>query len=257
MMRTSAFAKSLDGSAPAEPELPLIHTTTSRRLATIAESGILSPRPCAIFREPILYLFYGRPSYRDATSLPQRDINFCPVCFIFRPETVSKNLARIYPFDTGASVDEMYKPEINPDEALEKYVLPSTILSAQKVIEKFFDTNQQYILVNPKESIAFATNDETSKKYFKLITFGGSSECDDRKSAIECQSLAAINLNTDLMAIIMPLPFLDDHRIRTALLKDWRAHPLTYVTYNGTRPSEYNIKVRDCLRAYLKNWGMI
>ena len=31
------------------------------------------------------------------------------------------------PFDTGASTGEMYKPEINPDEALEKYVLPPTI----------------------------------------------------------------------------------------------------------------------------------
>ena len=120
-MRTSAFAKSLDGSAPAKPELPLIHTTKSKRLAAIAESGILSPRPCSIFEEPILYLFYGRPSYRDTNSLPQRDISLCPVCFIFRPETVSKNLARIYPFDTGASTGEMYKPEINPDEALQKY----------------------------------------------------------------------------------------------------------------------------------------
>ncbi len=199
MMSTSAFAKSLDGSTPAQPELPLIHTTTSRRLATIAGSGILSPQPCAIFREPILYLFYGRPSYRDATSLPQRDINFCPVCFIFRPETVSMRLARIYPFDTGASNKEMYKPEISPDEALQKYVLPPTILSAQQVIEKYFDTNQQYILVNPKESIAFASNDETSKKYFKLITDGGRPECDDRKSAIECQSLEDVNLYTDLI----------------------------------------------------------
>jgi len=94
MMRTSAFAKTLDGSAIAKPELPLIHTTTSRRLTTIAESGILSPRPCAIFREPILYLFYGRPSYRDTNSLPQRDISLCPVCFIFRHETVSNDVVR-------------------------------------------------------------------------------------------------------------------------------------------------------------------
>ena len=256
-MGTSAFAKSLDGSAPAEPELPLIHTTTSRRLATIAESGILSPRPCAIFREPILYLFYGRPSYRDTNSLPQRDISFCPVCFIFRPETVSRRLARIYPFDTGASVDEKYKPEINPDEALKKYVLLPSILSAQQVIEKFFDTNKQYIFVTPKESIDFATDDETSKKFYELITDGGAPECDDRKSAIECQSLEDVNLNTDLMAVIMPLPFLDDNNIRTTLLHEWRAHPLTYVTYNGIRPSEYHVEVRECLRVYLKNWGMI
>jgi hypothetical protein len=256
-MRTSAFAKSLDGSASAKPELPLIHTTKSRRLAAIAESGILSPQPCPIFEEPILYLFYGRPSYRDTNSLPQKDISFCPVCFIFRPETVSKSLARIYPFDTGASNKEMYKPEISSDEALQKYVLPPTILSAQQVIEKFFDTNQQYILVNPKESIAFALDDETSKKYYQLITSGGTDECDDRKSAIECQSVTAVNLKTDLMAVIMPLPFLDDDRIRTVLLQDWRAHPLTYVTYNGIRPSEYHVKVRECLRVYLKNWGMI
>jgi hypothetical protein len=151
----------------------------------------------------------------------------------------------------------MYKPEINPDEALEKYVLPPNILSAQQVIEKYFDTNQQYFLVNPKESIAFATDDETSKKYYQLITSGGTDECDDRKSAIECQSLEALNLNTDLMAVILPLPFLDDDSIRTVILQDWRAHPLTYRTYNGIRPSEYHVEVRDRLRDYLKKWRMI
>jgi hypothetical protein len=85
-------------------ELPMVHTTEYFRLPSIQSSNTLQASACKVFGEPLLYFFYGRPAYRDASQTsPTRDVGFYPICFVFRPGTIAKGAKRLYPFDSGAS----------------------------------------------------------------------------------------------------------------------------------------------------------
>ena len=94
-------------------ELSLIHTSRCEFLPSIATTHALEPQPCAIFHESLVYLFYGRPAYRSHRgSRGGEPIVLCPVCFVFKPRTVSRVVHRVYPCDTGAVAADRFHPEI-------------------------------------------------------------------------------------------------------------------------------------------------
>ena len=83
---------------------------------------------------------------------------------------------------------------------------------------------------------------------------GGSSECDDRCSAIEVQIAEEVKLREHLMAIVMPTHYLDDISLKQILIQEWRAYPLTYDADDGMRPTEFHGHVRSLIKAYYKTW---
>jgi len=61
----------------------------------------------------LVYLFYGRPAYRSTKGTKGGEpIALCPVCFVFKPRSVSRSLYRIYPCDSGSVARNRLIPEI-------------------------------------------------------------------------------------------------------------------------------------------------
>ncbi|MGE4183049.1 MAG: hypothetical protein AB7J34_24785 [Limisphaerales bacterium] len=252
-----AYAQFVEARAPVQPELPLVHTTEYERLSSIHASHRIEPRPCKVFGEPLLYLFYGRPAYRDPEkTTPIKDIAFCPVCFVFRPERHFA-IKRMHPFDTGALQKGYYEPEVSRTTAFNEFAVRAVMESAQRIIAGFFETNERYMRVKPMTALAFAPEDGDAEAYHRLITGGGDPKCDDRCSAIEIQTELAADLTRDLMAVVLPTSFLEDAQFRDTLLKVWRAHPLTYDTTVGMRPSEFHGEVRKLILDFYRTWKFV
>jgi hypothetical protein len=219
-------------------ELPLVHNTTCSRLREITGTGSLDPRPCPVFNEPLIYFFYGRPIFRPRGpgDSPDTRVVLCPVCLIFKPRAIEP-WSRVFPFDSGAASGGRFDPLI-PAAHRDRYLLQSTISTARRVVEAFFDTNNHYYLGDPRKLLDNGGVEEV-QKYFTLISSTGPAEFDDRRSAIEVQSRKAIALRDNLYAVILPAAFLDVLQIREAVVSEWRAIPITYETHRGAVPNEY------------------
>jgi hypothetical protein len=92
-MRFDDFLSTYSGELP---ELPLVHNTSCSQLEQILTTGILEPRDCSVFGEPLIYFFYGRPVYRSRKhgTSPDTRFDYCPVCLVFKPGALS-SLARL------------------------------------------------------------------------------------------------------------------------------------------------------------------
>ena len=212
-MRT--FREFIEAVTPNGKELPLVHATQCKHLNSIATSHLLAPKRCPVFKESLLYFFYGRPAYRDTDHhTPARAIPFYPLCFIFRPETVSKSAKRVFPFDSGAAVKSYYEPAVAASDALLRYAVAPTITSARQIIGAFFETPEDYVRANPKPRLTTTKTDKDARQYHKLINGGGHPDCDDRYSATEFSSEKPAKLRGDLMAVVLPLTFFRDEAKR-------------------------------------------
>jgi len=254
----AAFSDYVEKQGMALGELPMVHTTECFRLAGIQASNTLQAGFCDIFNESLLYFFYGRPAYRDASkTTPVRDVSFYPICFVFRPGTISKRVKRVYPFDTGALRRGLYEPAINPKVTLLDYQLPAAVESARKLVGGFFDTDERYLSSKPRPGMAFSPAEAEAESYYKLITGGGDSECDDRSSAVEIQISGCVDLSHDIMAIVLPTCFLEDANLAKTLLNVWRAQPLTYDADMGMRPIEFHGVVKLKVREFYRRSGLL
>jgi hypothetical protein len=254
----TSFSDYVQKEAMAPAELPMVHTTEYFRLASIQTSNTLQANTCMIFKEPLLYFFYGRPAYRDASqTTPTRDVGFYPICFVFRPDTIGKKAKRLYPFDTGASQSGLYEPAIKRTQAIADYPVPAVAESARKIVRCFFDTDEQYLSNKPKPGLSFSPAEDTVKSYYDLINGGGDPNCDDRYSAVEIQIAASLDIRLDIMAIVLPTCFLEDATLASTILKAWGAEPLTYDADVGMRPIEFHGVIRQKIREFYRREGLL
>lgn len=68
----------------------------------------LEPANCPVFREKIIYLFYGCPAYRAQHGNNARLKFEWPIILIFNPNKIEP-IHRVFPFDTGAFEKKLYK----------------------------------------------------------------------------------------------------------------------------------------------------
>ena len=91
------------------PLLPLVHITDVAAARTILGEKMLKTKVCRHYSsllkadEQLLYLSYGRPSYRGrshekTTGQALRK----PIAFILKPAAFVANVRRVSPFDSGA-----------------------------------------------------------------------------------------------------------------------------------------------------------
>src|SRR5262245_61130835 len=121
--------------------LPLVHTTAVEALKGFVKSECVQTRHCSVFKEHLIYLFYGRPAYRSSRGLtPSGLIAYLPICFVFRLNCQVGSLRRVYPFDSGAAYQGFYHPHIAAEDA-RKYELPPMVETAMRIVATFFQTN--------------------------------------------------------------------------------------------------------------------
>src|SRR5262249_24687405 len=196
-------------------ELPLIHTSRCEFLSNIATTHALEPQPCGVFRESLVYLFYGRPAYRsNKGSKGGESIALCPICFVFKPRTVSQAVYRIFPYDTGAVVGDRFNPELQASD-LTELALESQIDCARRFVSFMFERNSDYFLGKVETARSFMPGSVESR-FYKLLIRDGPVDYDDRKSAIEVQVNQAIALRDQLLFVVLPNEFLEEATIRDA-----------------------------------------
>ncbi len=254
----TTFSDYIQKQSMASTELPLVHTTEYFRLASIQASNMLQTNDCSIFKEPLLYFFYGRPAYRDSSqTTPTRDVGFYPICFVFRPATICTKAKRLYPFDTGASQHGLYEPAIKRTEALAAYQILDAVESARKIVSLFFETDEKYLSNRPKSGLHFASTEIDVESYYRLINGGGDPNCDDRCSAVEIQIAECLDIRHGIIAVALPTCFLEDEDLANTLLKVWRAVPLTYDGDIGMRPIEFHGAIRLLIRQFYRQSGLL
>jgi hypothetical protein len=251
------FANYVKACAAETAELPVVHSTRCERFSGIAATQSLSPTLCEVFNEPLLYLFYGRPSYASKMGTrPSTELAYCPVCFVIKADAVETGLARLYPFDSGAAHRGMFDPFI-PAGMLPTFALDPTIESARRIASAFFETNGNYYLGRARPDMVIPEAEVEAASYYQLITTPGEAAYDERRSSIEIQTRAELTLKNNLLAVILPDQFLDDPVIRRVVVKEWRAHPLTYLTFHGGVPMHYVRDIYSKLHTFLGEGGYL
>lgn len=225
-------------------ELPMIHTSLCEHLPNILLTDSLNPQQCHVFNESLVYLFYGRPAYRSSRGTNSGDApELCPVCFVFKPRTVSQNIHRVYPCDSGAISNNLFSPEILSAD-LDDLALEPIIESARKVVNLFFEHNSNYFVGKVATGKNFRTGN-IEARFYNLLRQKGPAGYDDRKSAIEVQTNTPVSLTNSLLFVVLPENFLDDDIIRGAIINTWNCDPITYATIQGDPPADYYTVIRE------------
>lgn len=232
-------------------ELPLVHTSRCEYLDSVASASTLNPRRCDVYKEHLIYLFYGRPAYRSVKGWSPGDSpTLCPVCFVFKPNAISKSVKRVVICDSGAVAKNLFDPELTSAD-LADLELDPRIESARKASHLFFKTNRDYFLgkvltgkVLPDRSI--------ERRFYSLLLRPGPADFDDRKSAIEVQIDKVIDLTDQLLFVVLPNEFLEEKSIRETIIYKWRCDPISYDTVGGDAPASYHVLVRDLVRRRLE-----
>ena len=210
-------------------------------------------RHCSNFDEDLIYFFYGRPAYRDVFD-PIIDDSYNPICLLFKPDCFS-SIKRAYPFDSGAYLKGLYKQHINEELNVSDFELKISINELSRIVTAFFGNNMNYYFGNFNKNIQFEYDDFEAKAFYSILSGSGKTVFDDRGYTIEVQIDENVSLASNIIAVILPYSALQNRTISNLIIKEWQATPLTYETYRGIRPAEYNGIFRDLIKDFLKIKG--
>lgn len=249
-----AFPSAISALPVGPSLLPLTHLTDYHRSLPIFQSGEISaPKPCPVFKENLVYAFYGRPSYR--VNFPNTDayttVSYAPVCFIFKPDMAP--IRRVFPFDTGGF--GLYKACFHHTDKVEDFSLDITPSSAQKIVGKFYGANVAYYDIKPLSGLTFGALDVAVQNYYNLIT-GTAHGGDDRNSAIEFQFDAPLKLSGNLLAVIAPDELANDSSVLN-ILSNIDAIAIPYKVPGRYRPIEFAIKFRELAEDFYRRNGYL
>jgi hypothetical protein len=250
------FRNFVQGAPPAQPHLPLTHLTDAYRFENARLSDELQPRGCKVFGEPLLYLFYGRPSYRvhpdeQASGLE----HYLPVCLLFKNEGMPPP-KRVFPFDSGAFAAGRYADAVHRDMALEDFCLEADPNTPGRVISLFFGSVEAYCLANPVTGVPLPVTEFEARSYAALVASQLRSNTDDRGSAIELQIDASLRLSAYAEAVVAPGPLLDDPDVR-AFLEAHGIERLPYEQLGRQRPSDFVSDLFRICREYYRRRGLL
>lgn len=231
----ATFIKALTGQSATAPALPLVHTTSSPTFEyDIGPQGKLAAKTCKVYKEDLVYFFYGKPSYRpaDEDALHHADMKqFAPVCLVIDvPASVRPR--RVLPFDSGAYHDGLMMREGHAHRSLRKELFELQGRDAPgAIVGLFFGSNLAYYyerpMSPPRTDPSLNTCVET---YISLITRTGSNRGDSRLNSIEVQFSQDIDLTVagTVLAVAMAEQLYQQREEIAETLKAWGAEPLLY-----------------------------
>lgn len=247
--------------APTAEELPLVHTTRCEVLPhIIANNELRCVNECDVFHENLIYFFYGRPAFKHETGdEPAAVIDPCPVCFVFKRQTIGNASKRVFACDTGAihyGIFEnlLYRAD---RDAMELY---SNIQSARQLVSWMFGGNSKYLIGDaidpaPPEAVAGSL----VARYYELLTspVALKKKPDDRRSAIEVQLESPVGVNDRLDYVILPGEKLGEAGVREKIVNDWNAKPIPYDYIRHRPPGEYRTLFYELLKPEFQRDGLL
>jgi hypothetical protein len=255
----SAFASYIEDKVPTTTlvAMPLFHNAKAVALWDILSKGALQPHYCEEFKEPLVYLFYGRAAYKVGADTGSRSDDFwSPVSIVMEPGCVP-SIKRIYPFDTGGFATR-YREHIPDYLSRDRFLLDGSPQIAQKLVDLFFGSNRNY-LRGKKEfrgaDVEFRHLEV--RAYLSVLNSAGSMPFDDRAYTIEYQIDSEIDLSKCVIAVSAPSEAFDDPQIYSLVVDQWKALPLPYDTFRGGNAEIQHGQMFVQVRAFLEHRGYI
>ncbi|MDI1259902.1 hypothetical protein [Aquabacterium sp.] len=158
---------------------------------------------CNVFKEALIYLFYGRPAYRAIESQQLRLSARAPVVLIFN-NVIERAGMRLFPFDSGA-FESRYEPWRHQDMQLSGFTMPCGQDAAERHVSEFFGSRDHYLAMAPIRPTRPYSGEFEVESIAEMLNDKSAEPADDRRLAIELQINRNLSLTTaDTFAIVVP-----------------------------------------------------
>jgi hypothetical protein len=212
-----------------EVKLPLYHTCSFTEARDYIRDKKLFPKHCTLFREKIIYLFWGRAEYRDYKA-PELSY-FRPVGFVFNAKIIPESI-RIYPFDTGAVDEDIYSEVLlktDFSDVKDNFVVGKNFQNAYSLIRIIYGTLENYIKQTPLDESKIIYDEKVKPEMERITKIHTKSykKPDLRKATIEVQVFDDIEFSIDsVLNIWAPGVVLSQYRDLIALLNELNLDPV-------------------------------
>ncbi len=255
----SALWQWLKKTPPHTKPLAWCHTTDAYGFRTILETGSLSPQLCSVFKEDLIYFFYGRPAYRLNNDAGAVQSAKAPVVIMLDPD-ITRRGRRLYPFDTGAFEAKRYAKWMHEKMKLTDFQLKCEPDAPKRYVSAFFGDNDNYLLqrsrARRKSADPLAFEVETIQT---MLADTDVSQSDGRRIAMELQVPTTIPLDaTAVLAIILP-----EDQLSSPIVKQFLRGTGKGIETVGYRRGElqlslaYQVALEDHATALNKQWGYL
>ena len=237
--------------------LPTMHSTSCLIGENILQEDKLSVKVCPVFKEPLLYFFYGKPSYRVSSKHSHKSRTDClrsPCCFIFDSHKIHAKY--IYPFDTGAYSSGIFEDMIPSEIDIKKFQLEPDPTNIPEYVRAFFGNNENYLQgISSIDDKSF--NNVVTFTLGQILSAKGTFEFDDRARTVEIISEDNLKVSDAIMAIIVPQPFVRNEAFKNFLKDHSDIDVITYFTHYPSDPASHNEAVFQKAIDYLKKRGEV
>jgi hypothetical protein len=232
---------------PVEGRLSLVHVTSAGYASQILRDEQIATKKCEVFEKHLIYLFLCQASYRRKDWEKKSDsLSMFPVAFILDPTKIG-NPHQIYPFDTGAAVNGLYRDAHADGVYLEDFALSQDFDSARKFIAWAFGSLDRYLDRNLKgfEQLS-ATYDQWQFVPGQFIHIarqaapGQNEHPDGRAASIEVAYDKHLPLDGTIRCVIIPDAFLENSKTKTknSILMDFLAKTGADIKVYKWRPND-------------------
>jgi len=205
-------------------------------------------------------MFVGRPAYKRTDSGSQAEYWELPCCFLFN-DLVGADFKRVYPFDSGAFKGRRY-PEYIGLMPMEQFEANSNAAPG-RIISAFFGSSERYFSGKAKDKDAFEEEfnlgilETEVRALRRLASDGTPSSFDDRRFTIEIQLEQKIDFKSHPPnAVVLPSIYLRDPLIKSKIVDEWHAHPITYEVFSLSL-SAYDGIIYSKVKDYLESRNLI
>ena len=176
--------------------LPINHITKFDQLSNFLIKEKIVAQDCKIFKDKLIYFFYGKASFRLKK-------NFLPICFVFNIK--KENIYNVFPFDSGAFANKRM------DFFFQKYKIDDfscELKDILKIVNCFFENNRNYYESNSLNFNQLKFKSKIAKSYNEMLNSEVTKVLDDRKNTIEIIYKKDFSLKDNELSMII-LPYLD------------------------------------------------
>lgn len=165
---------------------------------------------------------------------------------------------RVMPFDTGAFAQKMMHPPIHEDMILKDFELAVAANAPMRIVELFYGSERSYFYAKPKPSIGCYDefDDLEMDSYIRLLHHRANTDFDDRVTAVEIQMSTPVNLPGQVIAAILPKPFLDKAGVAEQV-EQWGGIAIPYNVKEEFIPREIQGAIFDRLTDFFHDKGFL
>ena len=212
-------------------DMPFFHNVAALRVSDIMQSGVLAPSKRKKSKNSVLYLFYGRPAFKpDSQEYYRGDALFQPISIILKPNC-PLTIKAIYPFDTGAYENGLYKNYIpTRDLPLNRFALGNQHDISKQLVQLFFGSNKNYFQGNINHNNPDPYTYPAVAAFSNMIQAKGKIDFDDRAYTVEYQIISEIKLRGNIIGVAAEDSFFNNTDYRHKIENKWQRKCIPYNT---------------------------